>query len=61
MSGMNSFPSSAGRRARQLVPALGAQMIAVSLAQPASFWADDFKLFSTAFAGGLVFFGTFLS
>lgn len=56
---MKSFPSHAGRRARELVPGLAAQAVAIGLAQPASLWSDDLKLFSTALAGGLVFFGTF--
>jgi hypothetical protein len=60
ISGMTSFHAYAGRRARQIVPALGAQTIAVSLAQPDPLWAEDFRLFSTAFAAGLVFFGAFI-
>ena len=56
MFAMNSLPLSAGRRARQLVPALAGQSIA--LPQPAP--ADDLKLFWMTFSGGLVFFLTFL-
>lgn len=50
-----------GRRARQLVPGLATQAAALSLAQSGSLFADDLKLFSTALAGGLIFFGTFFS
>ncbi len=56
MFAMNSLPLSAGRRARQLVPALARQPIAV--AQPAP--VDDFRMFWMTFSGGLVFFLTFL-
>lgn len=56
---MNSFSPHAGRRARQLVPSLAGQSVAV--AKPAPALADDMKLFWMTFSGGLVFFVTFLS
>ena len=58
---MKSLSLHAGRRARKLVPSLGAQAIAVSVAQAAPLLSDDVRLFATTLAGGLVFFGTFLS
>lgn len=58
MFGMDSFSLHAGRRARQLVPAL-ARPGAVAAPVPAM--ADDLKLFWMTLSGGLVFFGTFLS
>ena len=53
---MNGFTLPAGRRARQLVPALRNQAIALARPTP----ADDFKTFWMTFSGGLVFFLTFL-
>jgi hypothetical protein len=58
---MQALPSHVGRRARQIVPGLATQAAAIGLAQSGSLFADDLKLFSTALAGGLVFFGTFFS
>lgn len=60
VSGMKSLSLHAGRRARQIVPTLAAQG-AVTLASSGSVLTDDLKLFTTTFAGGLVFFGTFFS
>lgn len=57
--GMKSFQPHAGRRARQLVPALGSRPVAIAAAQPTS--TDDLKLFWMTLLGGLVFFGTFLA
>jgi hypothetical protein len=54
-------PLFAGRRARQLVPALATQAVAMGLAQATPSFPDDLKLFSMTLAGGLVFFGTFFS
>lgn len=55
ISAMNSYSLHAGRRAQQLVPSLGGRAIAA--AQPVT---DDIRTFWMTFAGGLVFFATFL-
>lgn len=51
----------AGRRARAIVPSLGARAAVVAAAAPAAGAIEDVRLFATALAGGLVFFGTFFS
>lgn len=56
---MNSYSPLPGRRARQLVPSLAGESIAIDRPMPAP--ADDLKLFWMTFSGGLVFFVTFLS